>query len=498
MRRSLVLAGVAAVGLGGIMPAVAQAPQVTPEGAEIIRLGIKDWLADHLNDAEAGVTTTLQGPIAVTPQGDHYALTIPAMEIAIVPNHDDGGGTIAFGAITAQIKPTPEGWYDATWTLPTEVVATENDGDDRITVTIGGQRGTGVYAPALESFMSSDIAVTDIAINAEADGAVARIGEITVVSSSEQVQPDIYDGSVLFTLGRLSVTADGAEVASLDRLQVEALAEGANMPALVEFQAAIEQLEERYSPDAAGDMEEAFFQEVTALLQRLPVLFDGIHGEYRLEGLMVDAPEGRVELASTAFGFGLDGLGSGASSIHLLIGLDQLGIAPPPPYAEFIPSETLVDVTISGIPNAELMQTLTGFMQSSTTLGAEAAGEMAAGQLVQAILASNTAFQIDAIRAVTSTVSFDMTGRIEPNVMSPFMVTGNATIEIGGIEQAIAAAQGMPEGDQAIQALTMLQTLGAQATNASGQSVRRYEVVIGQNGDLLLNGVDLKPLLGGL
>ena len=63
---SLLAAGVAAWIL---LPAAAQA-QATAEGADKIRLGLKDWIATHLATADKSVVVNFQGPITVEINSD--------------------------------------------------------------------------------------------------------------------------------------------------------------------------------------------------------------------------------------------------------------------------------------------------------------------------------------------------------------------------------------------------------------------------------------------
>lgn len=495
MLRSTLLAGIALTGLLAL-PIAAQA-QATTEGAEEIRLGLKDWIGTSLNQPETGLTFTLSGPIEVAPQGDHYSVTVPASDLKIDPSEDGGGGTVAIGAINATLTPTPEGWYAATWTLPSQYLITENDGDDQMTLTIDSQASKGVWAPEIQNFMSSDMVLKGIHLVSN-KGKEVQIAGFMVKSDSTEQSAGIYDAVMHGEMTGLKALEGGVLLGGLDRLTIDANATGADLEGLAKFQEEMEALEAKYDLDGGGDTPPEFFNDLSTLIASLPVLFTGVDAQYTLEGLNVDQPGEQVKLASTTFGISLTGLGDGASTFGFQASLADLGIAPPPPFADLIPSDVGVDISLKGIPNAGLMAALNAFAQSATTLGVDAAGEMAVGQLVQAILQSDSTFEITEISAKTPSMTFEMTGSIKPNAASPFMVAGTAKIAIGGMDQAIAALAGTPDGQQAVQGLTMLQSLGAQGTDASGAPVRTYDVVISEKGDLLLNGTDLKPLLGGL
>lgn len=495
MLKRTLLAGIALTGLVAL-PIAAQA-QATSEGAEAIRLGIKDWIGTTLNQPSTGTTLTLSGPIEVAPAGDHYNVTIPASDLKIDPSEDGGGGTVSIGVITAALTPTPEGWYAATWTLPSQYLIKENDGDDEMTLTIDSQAAKGVWSPELENFVSSDVALKGIRLVSSKDKEVTIAGVVIKSDSTEQ-SAGLYDAVMHGELSGLKALEGGVLLGGLDKLTIDASATGADFVNLAKFQDEIQALETKYDLEAGGETPPAFFNDLSTLIASLPVLFTGVTAKYTLEGLNIDQPGEKVQIASTGFGISLDGLGAGASTFGFQATLADLGIAPPPPFSDLIPSDVGIDIAVKGIPNAGLMAALNGFAQSATTLGVDAAGQMAAGQLLQTLLQSDSTFEITEISAKTPSMTFDMTGSIKPNAASPLMVSGTAKIEIGGLDQAIAALAQTPDSAQMVQGLTMLQTLGAQGTDASGQSVRTYDVVISEKGDLLLNGTDLKPLLGGL
>lgn len=65
-----------------------------------------------------------------------------------------------------------------------------------------------------------------------------------------------------------------------------------------------------------------------------------------------------------------------------------------------------------------------------------------------------------------------------------------------GLDALIAEIQNTTGDQDAIQMLTLLQTLGAPAPEADGRSVRTYAFRIDSSGTVLLNGSDIMPLIG--
>src|SRR5262245_6269935 len=86
MRTSSLLAGATAAWV--LCVPFAASAQATAEGADKIRLGLKEWIADHLTTPDKSVVVNFQGPIAVEPQGKSYKAVIPKSEIVFAQSED--------------------------------------------------------------------------------------------------------------------------------------------------------------------------------------------------------------------------------------------------------------------------------------------------------------------------------------------------------------------------------------------------------------------------
>lgn len=495
---SLLAAGVAAWIL---LPAAAQA-QATAEGADKIRLGLKDWIATHLTTADKSVVVNFQGPITVEPQGKSYKAVIPRSEVVFADG--DNPSTLALTSVELVLTPLENGWLDTVATIPTTYRITPAKGGDKgAEVTIGTQALRGVFAPQYHAFMSLDGKLGQITAHslnpAEAKGAL-KIDEITLAGDSKAISPDVYDstGTVGFS-GLSFIDETGAQLLHLDGATVEGKAAAANMAALRNFSDKLSDLQKRYPAEAGGEMPKEFLAELGKVFQATPKLFNDFGFGYALEGVEVTpgAGEGvdRVTLASAGFGVGIAGLAQDSSTFRINLDLAQLGIDPLPEFGQFIPHTATVDLALTNLPNQALLQALTGMLDSSATLGPDQAAEIAVAQLQQAVMNGNGALEIRSFKASSPLTSIDLTGTLRPNPKAPLMMTGDARLVVTGLDKALEAAQAVPDGVEMVQGLTVLQTMGAQET-VDGQPARTYKLEISEKGDILLNGTDLKPLLG--
>jgi hypothetical protein len=495
---SLFAAGVAAWVL---LPAAAHA-QATAEGADKIRLGLKDWIATHLATADKSVVVNFQGPITVEPQGKSYKAVIPRSEVVFA---DDGDPSrLALDPVELVLTPLESGWLDTVATIPTTYRVVPSKGDDKgVELTIGTQALHGVFAPQYHAFMSLDGKLGQITARslnpAEAKGAV-RIDQIALAGDSTAVGPDTYDSTGTVGLSGVSFTDEtGAQLFRLDGATVEGKAAAANLAALRDFSDKLTDLQKRYPVEPGGEMPKEFLAALGKVFESTPKLFNDFGFTYGLKGVEVTPGAGeevnRVTLASAGFGVGLAGAAQDASTFRINFDLAQLGIDPLPEFGQFIPHSATVDLALTNLPNQALLQALTGMLDSSATLGPDQAAEIALAQLQQAVVNGNGALEIRSFKASSPLTTIDLTGTLRPNAKAPLMMTGEARLVVTGMEAALEAAKATPDGVEMVQGLTVLQTMGAQET-VDGQPARTYKLEISEKGDILLNGTDLKPLLG--
>jgi hypothetical protein len=482
------------------MPFAANA-QATQEGADKIRLGLKEWIASHLSPADKSVVFNFQGPITVEPQGKSYKAVIPKSEIAF---SGDDQVKLPLDAIELVLTPTDNGWLDTVATIPSHYRPEDKNGKG-IDVTIGSQSLHGVFAPQYQTFMALDSSLGGIVAHSldpkEAKGAF-KLGGIAIKGDSQETGKDTYDstGTVTLTDGSF-VDETGAQVVQLDSATLEGKVTAAKLLALYAFSKKLEALQKSYPDTSDPEQSKKLTAELGKTFATTPNLFDDFGFTYGLKGLTVTPPAGegdgvnKVSIDQVDFGIGLTGLAKDASTFRITFDLAKLGIDPLPEFGQFIPHTATVDLALTGLPNDALLQALSSMLDASGTLGPDQAGQIAGAQLMQALLSSNGAIEIRSVKAESPLTSIDLTGLVKPNQKAPLMATGDVKLVVTGLEDALEAVKAAPDGQEIVQGLTVLQTMGAQDT-VDGKPARIYKLSVSEKGDVLLNGTDLKPLLG--
>ena len=492
MRATSFLAGTAAAMLAA-SPILAQT-EITQEGAEEIRQALGDSIDSGLT--ELGAATDFAGDIEVVPTDEAYEATIPDSTTRF-----DTGPVVNAGPVEMTLIPLDNGWYDAVWTLPDRIVIDEGDDAGPATVTIGSQSGEGVFAPAFESFMSMDVVLETIeVIPPPNEEGTLSLGHLSLMGDSQDLGNQRYSGNYTLTAEDFVFSGEtGREGLEIGELQLDWSVTDLDFPAYFEFQQALEELRiEAEAQAAQAQPATDLFAQASSLLAGTPALLDGFRGRYRVDDLAVVDGTQNVDIESGSLAVYLEGLRGESSTLGIELSSGAVVLTPAPPEAVFFPSETRARLAVVDLPNEQLLSILSQFLTSAGQMGPDAAAMMAGLSLQQAVMAGGSTLQIQEVFVVTETASLDLTGEVVPDQTAAFGIVANASMTIAGLPELITALQETLGADaqQPVQALTLLQTMGAPATDDTGRDVRNYEFQVLQTGQILLNGADMAPLMG--
>jgi len=466
--------------------------QTNDAQAEEIRRALKVWIGQNVQGASAVYRVELDDRITVVPDGALYRVTLPAGRTVA---SDDG--TLHFGAIEIDLTPMDNGWYDARWRLPESYRIEPTYGSGAM-ISIGGQSGQAVFAPDFQSIMSMDAELSAIEVADDDDQARLTIDRISVVSRTTEVSPGIYDAQSTSRLDNLRFAeSNGRNSVELSDVEITAVSDNARMAELAEFQQRANAL--TMGIESSNDINQinteiASFAE---LIESMPTLLAGVRVEVRHGPVSVVDFGDRFTMNEGRLSMTLDGLDEELSRFALTLGSDGVDISDPD-IARLLPRETRFRLAVIDLPNSELVQLGIGTLRSMGTTDPAMAMLMASGGFQQALSGAGSTVEIGPIRIASDIASIDLEGELRPNAASPYGVTGEADMVATGLDTLIAEIQKTTGDQQAIQMLTLLQSLGAAAPDANGRSVRTYAFRIDSSGTVLLNGADIMPLIGGM
>jgi hypothetical protein len=468
-------------------PAIGWA-EVTEDGAAGIRDGIQEWIDTNLRAGDEQ-SITFDGEIEVVPADGVYAVTIPPAEIAV-----DVGSVLRFDAIEIELAPLDNGWYDATWTLPDTYTIENARTEESGTITIAGQHGSGVFAPEYETFMELDTALEGIEVLPPREAGSLTIGLAAMVADSVELEDGVYDSVFEFVMEDVAFEGEGPEESfDMALMSLEGAVAAIDMDQYITFVRAFDELTAQAE---AGEVEpQSMFGQMAGLVEQTSNLFDAFSFDIVVEDVTVVDAEQTVTIGDSATAISIEGLTGETSTLRVAYDLTDLGIDPAPVEQQFLPQQTTVELAMVGLPNDQLIEVLETFLLMSAETNPDDAMMMATMQLQQAVMAGGTTLQIEDITVISDLASLEMDGVVEPDPNAAFGVTAEADMVIAGLADLISEMQTMPEGQDAIPFLTLIQSMGAQATDDEGRQIRTYELVVTAEGTFMLNGTDMGPML---
>lgn len=513
MFRSATLTAVIALAVAG--PAWAQAPAVSAEGAAAMRAAIADGLKRTFPDTENGTEFRWSGQTQVTPAGDRYDVTLPALTIV---SSDDARFDV--GSVQLKVAPKADATYAVEAVLPS-VMAMQNGKTPAGTLTIGRQRFTGVWSAAVENFVSADLAYGDVAL-VDKENAGLHIGSLTATQDMRPDGPGTWGGPVAGALSDVSLIDANVTLMKMAGLTMEATYGRIDL-------GKVSQLKALAATHATGGTEPP----PTQILQ----LLGGMVGEAvmrtRITGLSAGNDEGRFGVDLATFTIGVRDLDRDTSSTVLGFQTDGLKIEPLPGPKQFMPQRFDVQISLGNLPNAAIgkaMLALAALEEPAKDNGkagnkASMAGKVESGkskgkkiesdesardaqatavvlELAEAASKAGTELRIDHLALDTPATSGAVTGAARVASGAALGAVGGVQVVLRGLDAAANALKPKPgakpdAGDQeTLGIVAMLQAMGQQSKDEAGKDVRTYKIDLTETGQVMLNGADMSAMMG--
>lgn len=470
-------------------PAFSQTPPapVTQENATALATALgeslKTWIGSTID-----ATVEWQGQVLAVPTGDRYQVSLPPLTLK-----DGDGARFEVGSIRMELTPQADDAYGVTMTLPTAMTFHDKGGLDA-TLALGRQQFKGVWSQRYENFLTMDAAFGDISLTSARDEGELSIGALTVM---EDLKPDgggsLFSGPATLALSDVSF-ADGPdpeedEIFSLGGLTIEGSytrIDLAKLKSITNLARTMTAAKTEPKPD-----------EVLALMQNL---MGGANFRARLTDLELwdESSETTVSLDQLAIRGGADSMDKALSSASFGFEGRGLSIDPVPGPEQFVPQMFNLQVSVSKIPSG----ILTGIVSAAAAPGPGPAKDPAELGLA-AVTEAGTELTIDAFQVDVPVASTTITGGARFARDAALGGVANVSVELRGLDNAVKALQPKgkkpdPATQDALGFLTMLQAMGQASKDSQGRDLRTYKFELTAQGQFLLNGADMGPLLGAM
>lgn len=292
---------------------------------------LEERQAHIASDKDRPRTLEFEGEVTVEPAEEHYAITLPSMNM----KYKDGGN-INIGIVVLNVIPHDEpGQLKMTMALPTPIIGFDEDGTETMRIAIGNQQAAGIWHEELETFIKLDAVYSDIKTTFPDEDTTLEIPEFRANYNLEKSESGRWSGPVQFDFINMAVKTakDNANV------KIAALS--------------IQTVLDEFAP-------EAFQTSAEQAEPSLVKMADGAKFKIGLKGFKASkTPEGQepenISLAIGGVDFSFDDALTG--SIDAEIGLNFAGLLTsnvPDDIAELIPKNGKLALTHHNIPLNQL------------------------------------------------------------------------------------------------------------------------------------------------
>lgn len=378
-----------------------------------------------------------------------YTVTIVEQE-----RYDDMGGeqwedetvvTAAIGAIAGtQDVSIPDGW-----TLGLDVVASD------ILVTAMGQ--------------PERVTLESVSVFIDGDERADRRWDIDYALSVDGGDLDSGDPAEVIRWGHIGQQVELTAL-SLD----QALAWNATVAEMVEARAP----------------EHEVAQALVDLLFGDEPLAQGFTVASSLADLEIDQDGTAITLGDIGYGFGMSGMGGSTIDMALDLAVDGWTSSDVPPETfEVAPQTVRLALSADAVPVRNLIADAEAALRD---------GMDPAPLMMGTLMNSAASVTVEEVFIVSPLTTLSGAGELRTEPTAMMGAVGTFEFWISGLSDAIAylAASDMPDADDAVAALTLLQSLGQEMMDGeTGEPYRQYRMELTAQGQVLLNGTDFLPLL---
>ncbi|MBI1206146.1 MAG: hypothetical protein GC191_02535 [Azospirillum sp.] len=438
-----------------------------------------------------GLAYRWDGKVTAVAIEDHYEVVLPALTL-IGEDHS----ALAVGVVKLAVSPSADGRFGVAATVPAKIPLLSAEGKPEGELTVGEQKLTGTWVPALETLVKADMALRDIRASSVRDGSGLRLGAVTVKTDLSELRPGRWSGPSTLGVNELSVTDEhGVELGHVGRAGLDAaivdmdLAHAANIDEQLEAQP-------KGIPAAA----------VKKRLAMLHGLFAGASGRLEIHDFALATPsEGsRFAFSGIAIDLSLDGLDQATSTLSL--GYDHTGlkIEPAVTPAQFMPERIALKIAAANLPNGGLWDAFANVFDAPAAgekpvVDSEQLGQQVLGELSR----SKAEIRVGLLQIDTPATAARLVGTSRFNAGAVFGMEADFNLVLRGLEIAIKSIQPPtgqavdPETQNSLAMLGMVQAMGLPGKDDQGRDTRNYKIGLSADGKVGLNGADLTALLGG-
>ena len=455
------------------------------EQAKALQQEMQDMLAKATSSSNKMFT---YGDVAVTPDGDAFAVTIDKVAVTLPEISPIDLGKIGF-------KLTPDGddirkFSDLTW--PQTVTIKGADGKE-VKIAMALDHANGSWSKKLGQLLSADILLKSLEASEAAGDSKMMASDVSYQIQTKDNGQGVFDQSGALGAKLVTISDKDGQFSVADLKFTSAIG-GAK---LAELMAARADWQKAGGNDKPGEML-PFLAKMFTLIRSMNFDFSTgqisvatggapifTMGGFGLNFAMQNTDQPKVNVTSTLH---YDALS--IAQIKALIG--DLG-------AEVLPTDFAMSVKVDDLPMAAILDAWSKTLPETKMTDENAmmgTGMMAAGAAIQAIQQTTVKLTVSDGKLKAPGLTGSFTADINNDPKAPMGFTGVANVELSDLDALIAKGQQYadePTTAEIVGMLQMMRALSDHAKDASGKTVDRLKITMDAQGNALVNGKSMMP-----
>lgn len=503
-------------------PAPLAAQTLSPE-AEILRQDTQRFVDQMVSGAADGAKISAAGPVTVRDEaGGAILATLPAISIVNPQNE-----RLTLPGLTIRMVPQGEDLRQVDMKLVGTPTLVNAAGTSKAEISIGQQSMTGLWRRSIRNFESGDLSLRNISVKIPAESFEMIIGRIGIEPLFKEVGAGLWNGAYDIKIQAVMAGTQGKPDAvrvGFDQFAYSVKIDGRFADYVKRFGAVGADTDPNFFDVTKKKPEE--LPGFVEFLGGLPDLFQRLDGSFRLDALKVwvkpNQPPVSIEQIRLASGLSGDGK---SAAYRLALGADAISIPAGmvPIDAKLLPQQFNIDLALADLPLPALWDMgrdevkqgvsapppapVAGKPAPAPRSAAEIMGgaiESAGGKLLPAAMAAvqKTPPRLDVKSVALSTPESNLSGagQFVYTPTAPTQATGKLDLRLVGLEKLIERVSAMPDSSDKqniVVMLTMLRGMAKPVPAAGGAIDHQIDLVLDPAGKVLVNGVDLAPMLPG-
>lgn len=509
-----------------VIGAPVKAAPINDEGAARLKTIFETMLNEQAKILSAQGPTRLEqeGEVLVEQADTYYAITLPYLQVA----YQDGSklkiGIISINALPHDLSTPEDDQWKMTIALPTPMTKYNRDNKPVSRVSIEGQKAAGIFHGNVQQFSKLDAKYERVKIESAKAGGETLISNIVARFNFDQDAKGLWSGPGYIELNDLkSRQSNGLQVASIGNIKGSYTMDQWDPKAGRTYQQRYIALQDKgafqANPLAPNDAKELS----AALLDLFTKGMNGLNATFSIADVILTKPaplkpqtlyesseeaaqDKNLKIADAAITFGMNGLLNDSVALGLNVKYNGLEVSPiAEEDKDIAPSKLNMDIQIKNIPFKQLVE------MGQNTMAAAGDNPQQAMQLagltlmmkLPAILSqAGTSIELNNNNVGNAIYNVDLNGSIIADIAAANSATAKATMVFQGLDalltktKAVSLNPANPNSERMKKLTQRLEFLKAIPGAQNGSEAYIYDFVLDAQGQMLLNGQDVRTLMG--